>query len=310
MEAFAAGGADVLVATTVIEVGIDVPNATVMLVEDAERYGISQLHQLRGRVGRGEHPSLCLLFGPKESPRLAGARAAHGRLPPGRDRPRAARRGRAHRHAPVGPGELPRRPAARRRASCSTAPARWPSSSSPAIPSSRSPSTRCWATRWPRPTARPAPRRSRREDRRRAPSAGAGCGRPAVRPRGRRPTGCARRSSRCSGRSTTRACSTCSRARARSGSRRSRAAPRSAVFVERAHSALAVLRAQPGGARARPGGGADPARRRAPRPCATHAPPPRHTIWSSSTLRTGLRPGWAKSSARAWRACSPPARAS
>jgi ATP-dependent DNA helicase RecG len=70
MEAFAAGGADVLVATTVIEVGIDVPNATVMLVEDAERYGISQLHQLRGRVGRGAHASLCLLFGPKESPRL------------------------------------------------------------------------------------------------------------------------------------------------------------------------------------------------------------------------------------------------
>ncbi|HEU4978760.1 MAG TPA: ATP-dependent DNA helicase RecG [Solirubrobacteraceae bacterium] len=71
MERFAAGGADVLVATTVIEVGIDVPNATVMLVEDAERYGISQLHQLRGRVGRGGHASLCLLFGPKESPRLA-----------------------------------------------------------------------------------------------------------------------------------------------------------------------------------------------------------------------------------------------
>jgi ATP-dependent DNA helicase RecG len=54
----------------VIEVGIDVPNATVMLVEDAERYGISQLHQLRGRIGRGEHPSLCLLFGAKESARL------------------------------------------------------------------------------------------------------------------------------------------------------------------------------------------------------------------------------------------------
>ena len=65
---FAAGGADVLVATTVIEVGIDVPNATVMLVEDAERYGISQLHQLRGRVGRGEHASLCLLFGPRSRP--------------------------------------------------------------------------------------------------------------------------------------------------------------------------------------------------------------------------------------------------
>jgi ATP-dependent DNA helicase RecG len=70
MERFAAGEADVLVATTVIEVGIDVPNATVMLVEDAERYGISQLHQLRGRIGRGRHPSLCLLFGPRESPRL------------------------------------------------------------------------------------------------------------------------------------------------------------------------------------------------------------------------------------------------
>jgi ATP-dependent DNA helicase RecG len=70
MEAFARGEADVLVATTVIEVGIDVPNATVMVVEDAERYGISQLHQLRGRVGRGEHDSLCLLFGPKGSPRL------------------------------------------------------------------------------------------------------------------------------------------------------------------------------------------------------------------------------------------------
>jgi ATP-dependent DNA helicase RecG len=70
MAAFADGHADVLVATTVIEVGIDVPNATVMLVENAERYGISQLHQLRGRVGRGEHASVCILFGPPESTRL------------------------------------------------------------------------------------------------------------------------------------------------------------------------------------------------------------------------------------------------
>jgi ATP-dependent DNA helicase RecG len=70
MEAFASGGADVLVATTVIEVGIDVPNATVMLVEDADRYGISQLHQLRGRIGRGSHASVCMLFGRRESVRL------------------------------------------------------------------------------------------------------------------------------------------------------------------------------------------------------------------------------------------------
>jgi ATP-dependent DNA helicase RecG len=70
MARFASGEAAVLVATSVIEVGIDVPNATVMLVEDADRYGISQLHQLRGRIGRGSHASLCLLFGAKESARL------------------------------------------------------------------------------------------------------------------------------------------------------------------------------------------------------------------------------------------------
>ena len=70
MTAFADGQIDVLVATTVIEVGVDVPNATVMVVMDAERFGVSQLHQLRGRVGRGQDAGLCLLVteAPEGSP--------------------------------------------------------------------------------------------------------------------------------------------------------------------------------------------------------------------------------------------------
>ncbi|MER5180066.1 ATP-dependent DNA helicase RecG [Streptomyces sp. NPDC002896] len=76
MRRFAAGEADVLVATTVIEVGVNVPNATVMVIMDADRFGVSQLHQLRGRVGRGSAPGLCLLV--SEMPEASAARARLG----------------------------------------------------------------------------------------------------------------------------------------------------------------------------------------------------------------------------------------
>ena len=76
MVSFAAGEIDILVATTVIEVGVNIPNATAMVVLDADRFGISQLHQLRGRIGRGEHSGICLLLSGSEDGSLASQRLA------------------------------------------------------------------------------------------------------------------------------------------------------------------------------------------------------------------------------------------
>ena len=105
MEAFSSGAIQLLVATTVIEVGVDVPNATLMVIEHAERMGLSQLHQLRGRVGRGAEAATCVLLYAQPAERH-GARTAQDHLREPRrvrdraPRPPAARAGRAARRAP------------------------------------------------------------------------------------------------------------------------------------------------------------------------------------------------------------------
>ena len=308
MAAFAAGGADVLVATTVIEVGVDVPNATVMLVEGAERFGISQLHQLRGRIGRGEHASVCLLFGPKTSPRLRAV-SEH------RDGFELARidlelRGEGEiagtRQSGLAQFKVARLPddlrSPRRRG-------RTPSGCCTTTRSSRRPSTRCSPTR-----SRPSPYG---EAQRPAAAgvrvvAGAYGGRRLVAPPGdaTRPTSDRVREALFSVLGASVQGARVLDLYAGSGALGIEALSRgaaAAVFVDRA-PAGDRRRSAPTSRRSRSTPTCAGCRRA--RPCGQRPAGQRHTIWSSSTLPTGAPPSWGGSSPKRCPRCSHPGRAS
>ena len=265
---FRSGRIDVLVATTVVEVGVDVPNATVMVIEDADRFGIAQLHQLRGRVGRGDQPAWCYLLeqrgrGRRRCPPLRPG-AHHRRLRAGRGRPGAAGRG----HHPRDPAE------GRDRSQAGLpAPRQGPGGDGPrgGVRSGRPGSE----PRWPARSGRGDPLAGGRRGSgvsvqeltvralpgvqvgragtvcgracrgRELPVAGRCAPRPAG-PHGRRATGCARPCSRCWPAwtpSKARPSSTCSPGAAPSGSRRCPEARPPATFVERDRAAIAAIRA-------------------------------------------------------------------
>ena len=247
MAAFAAGGADVLVATTVIEVGVDVPNATVMLVEGAERFGISQLHQLRGRIGRGEHASVCLLFGPKQSPRLRALRASTP----------TASSSRAIDLELRGEGEIAgtrqsglaqfRSRACPRTCALVEAARVYAEALLDADPELDAPEHALLADALAASPYGEAERlrpRSRREGRRRASTAGAGSSRRRATRRARRATACARRCSACSGASVegARVLDLFAGSGALGIEALSRGAA-AAVFVDRAPAAIKAIRA-------------------------------------------------------------------